>query len=76
MYVNAEFDIFAPKPVQEAVLETVETTYNPIATIDQSHLEFSIPAHSDYYIDHNIHMCQVNYWLPTAKRWTRMTIRP
>jgi hypothetical protein len=48
MSVNAEFDIFAPKPVQEAVLETVETTYNPIATIEQSDLEFSIPAHSDF----------------------------
>jgi hypothetical protein len=56
MSVNAEFDIFAPKPVQEAVLETVETTYNPIATIDQSDFEFSIPAHSDFYIDPNIHI--------------------
>jgi hypothetical protein len=34
MSLNAEFGIFAPKPVQENVLKTVETTYNPIATID------------------------------------------
>jgi hypothetical protein len=44
------------KPVQETVLETVETKYNNIATIDQSVLEFSIPAHSEFYIDPNIHI--------------------
>jgi hypothetical protein len=34
--VNAEFDIFAPKLVQAGVQEIVETTYKPIATIDQT----------------------------------------
>jgi hypothetical protein len=56
MSVKVGFDFFAPNPVQEAVLETVETTYNPIATIDESDLEFHIPAHSDFYIDPNIHI--------------------
>jgi hypothetical protein len=57
MSVNAEFDLFAPKYLQGAILDTIETTYNPIATIDQSYLEITIPAHSDFYIDPNIYIC-------------------
>jgi hypothetical protein len=54
--VSTEFDIFAPKPVQGAIQETVEVTYKPIATIDQTDLEFNIPADSDTYMDTNIHL--------------------
>jgi hypothetical protein len=53
--VSTEFDIFAPKSVQDAVQETVEVTYKPIATIDQTDLEFNIPA-DNIYIDTNIHL--------------------
>jgi hypothetical protein len=34
--VGTEFDISAPKPVPEAVQETVEITYKPIVTIDET----------------------------------------
>jgi hypothetical protein len=38
MFLSPEFDIFADKPVQESVLETMEVVYKPIAFIDQSDL--------------------------------------
>jgi hypothetical protein len=42
--------------VQEAVPETIEVTYKPLATIDQTDLEFNIPADNDTYVDPNIHL--------------------
>jgi hypothetical protein len=54
--VTTVFDIFALKPVQEAVQETVEFTYKPIATIDQTDLEFIIPSDNDTCRDKNIHL--------------------
>jgi len=39
-FVSSEFDIFAPKPVQSAILETDVVHYKPIATVDQNDLEF------------------------------------
>jgi hypothetical protein len=42
--------------VQEAVQETIEVTYKPIATINQTDLEFNIPADNDTYVDTNIHL--------------------
>jgi hypothetical protein len=51
--VSTEFDIFASKPVQTSVLETVEVAYKPIASVDQTDLEFLIPADNDTYIDLN-----------------------
>ena len=51
--VSSEFDIFAQKPVQTFVQETVETTYRPIASVDQSDLEFIITADNDTYTDLN-----------------------
>jgi hypothetical protein len=54
--VSSEFDIFATKPVQTSTLDTTETAYKPIASIDQSDLEFLIPADYDTYIDLNIHL--------------------
>jgi len=50
-YMDTEFDIFAPKPWQVAVEWTTKTIYKPIASIDQSDLEFLIPGDSETYID-------------------------
>ena len=50
-YVGTEFDIFAPKPRQVAIEGTPETIYKPIASIDQSDIEFLIPGDSETYID-------------------------
>jgi hypothetical protein len=52
--VSSEFDIFAQKPVQTSVQETIETIFRPIALVDQSDLAFLIPAEHDTYIDLNI----------------------
>ena len=54
MFVISEFDIFARKPVQESILETLGVFYKPIASVDQSDLEFLIPADSETYIDLDI----------------------
>ena len=51
---STEFDIFATKSVQTSTLETTETTYNPIASLDQSDLKFLLSATHDTYIDLNI----------------------
>jgi hypothetical protein len=48
--VSSEFDIFANRPVQSSMLETVETSYKPIAPADQNDLEFLVPGDSDTYI--------------------------
>jgi len=50
-YMGTEFDIFAPKPRQIAVEGTIETIYKPIASIDQTDIEFLIPGDSETYID-------------------------
>jgi len=52
----AEFDIFAHKPVQTSILETIETIFRPTASVDQTDLEFLIPAENDTYIDLNIRL--------------------
>ena len=49
-----EFDIFPRKPVQYAIQETNVVVYKPIASVDQSDLEFLIPADYDTYIDPDI----------------------
>jgi hypothetical protein len=54
--VIAEFDVFAPKVLQAGVQEVVKVSYKPIATTDQSDLEFTIPADSDFSIDSDIHI--------------------
>ena len=45
-FVGTEFDYFAPKPIQSSVEETIDTIYKPIASIDQSDLEFLIDRKS------------------------------
>ena len=52
--VRSEFDIFAPRPVQSSVLETTEVPHKPVAGVDQSDLEFLVPANNDTFIDTNI----------------------
>jgi hypothetical protein len=52
--VRSEFDIFAHRPIQSSVLETIETSYKPIAPVDQNDLEFLVPGYSDSYIDFDI----------------------
>jgi hypothetical protein len=50
-FVGTEFDIFAPKPIQSAVLETTDTIIKPLASLNQNDLEFSVPGDSMSYID-------------------------
>jgi len=52
--VYSEFDIFAQKSVQTSVQETNEIIFRPIASVDQSDLEFFIAAEHDTYEDLNI----------------------
>jgi hypothetical protein len=49
-YVDTEFEVFKNKPVQTGVLETVETWYNPIASVEQSDLKFPIHWDSETYV--------------------------
>jgi hypothetical protein len=53
-FVTTDFDIFVHKPVQTPILETNVVHYKPIATVDQTDFEFSIPAYSETYIDLDI----------------------
>ena len=53
-FVGTEFDIFNHKARQSVVLETTETIYRPIASIDQTDIEFLIPGDSYTYIDLDI----------------------
>jgi len=50
-YMGTEFVIFVPKPRQIAVEGTIETIYKPLASIDQTDIEFFIPGESETYID-------------------------
>jgi len=52
--LRSEFDLFAPRPIQTFVVETTEVTYKPIASVEQSDLEFLIPADNDTYVYLNI----------------------
>jgi len=52
--ISSEFEIFARKPIQTAVVETIETANKPIAPVGQSDLEFLIPDDLDTYIDRYI----------------------
>jgi hypothetical protein len=50
-FVGTEFDIFGSKPKQSNTVETNETIYRPIASVDQTDIEFVIPGFSDKYVD-------------------------
>ena len=47
-FVSSDFDISTKPTTQSSILETVETRYKPIAPVDQSDLEFVIPADKSY----------------------------
>ena len=49
--MGTEFYIFAPKPRQIAFEGSFETIYKPIASVDQTDIEFLIPGDSETYID-------------------------
>jgi hypothetical protein len=53
-FLGTEFDIFARKPKQASTVETIETVYKTIAPIDQTDLEYLIPADNETYVDPNI----------------------
>ena len=43
-YLGNEFDLFARKAKQDSCLDTTETIYKPIASVDQTDIEFVIPG--------------------------------
>jgi len=53
-FSSTEYDIFERKARQDGCLETTETIYMPIASVDQTDTEFLISGDSDTYIDPNI----------------------
>jgi len=53
-FICTEFDIFAKKSLQSAILETHVVQNKPIATADQNDIKFFIPGDSDSYIDLDI----------------------
>jgi hypothetical protein len=48
--LGTEFDIFGRKPKQISTVETNETIYRRIASVDQADIEFVIPGDSDTYV--------------------------
>ena len=50
-HVGTEFDIFVRKPKQSSTVETKETINRPIASVNQTDIEFVIPGDSDTYVD-------------------------
>ena len=50
-YVGTEYDIFVRKPKQSSTVESNETIYRPIASVDQTDIEFVIPGDRDTYVD-------------------------
>ena len=53
-FASSEFDVFARKPVQNAIIETKEVVYNPITSVDQTDLEFLIPEDNNAFVDPDI----------------------
>ena len=51
---SSEFDIFELRPIQMALLGTVETVYKTLAPVEENDLEFVILGDSDTYIDLDI----------------------
>jgi len=52
--LSSEFDVFASRLIQTSIVETTEVSYKPIASAEQSDLEFLIPADNGTYVDLNI----------------------
>ena len=53
-FLGTEFDLFGRKPKQDICLNTTETLYKPIASVDHTDIGFLIPGDSDTYIDLNL----------------------
>ena len=53
-FVGSEFDLFARKPKQDCCEGTTETIFKPIASVDQTDIEFVIPGDSETYINLNL----------------------
>ena len=53
-YLGTELDLFARKAKKDSCLVTTETIYKPIASVDQTDIEFVIPGDSETYIDLNL----------------------
>ena len=53
-FVGTEYDIFGIKPKQIGTDETNETIYKPVASVDQTDIEFMIPGDSDTYVHLNL----------------------
>ena len=71
--VNSAFDIFEFRPVQSSVLETIEEPQKPVAGVDQSDVEFLVPANSETYIDPNIKLfVRGRLSRLTGRIWMRM----
>jgi hypothetical protein len=51
--LSSEFDIFASRPVQTSAAQSTEIIYKPIASVEQSDLEYLIAADHETYIDPN-----------------------
>jgi len=45
--ISREFVIFMHRPIQTAVLGSMETVYKPLANVEQNDLKFLIPGDSD-----------------------------
>lgn len=54
MFVISEFEIFASKPLQVSVHEIIDLVYKPIASVEQSDLEFLVLSHNETRIDPDI----------------------
>jgi hypothetical protein len=52
-FLGTEFDIITRKARQAGTVDTTETIYKTIAPIDQSDVEFIIPADNETYVDPN-----------------------
>ena len=53
-YLVTVFDIFARKAKQDSCLEITEVICKPIASVDQTDIEFLVPGNSETYIDLNL----------------------
>ena len=47
MSLSSEFHTFDPRLVEASVVEKSRVTYKPIASVEQSDLEFLITAYND-----------------------------
>lgn len=47
--MNSSLDLFAKPPLQSNIQKTIQITYNPITSLENSSsIEFHIPSHGKY----------------------------